>query len=205
MNKHRQGQCGARFPWPVLAKRLGGLRTKTYKKHARHTSSRMMKRTLLTTKGHFLPYRSAAMPKRMDPTALVRVSTIWSGARDRMRLTSKHQHQRNPPGDIGGGFVKGFGEFGHGQRNGEEIESVPGLENRLATTEFRRTRRRTLRHTQAKKATRKKAHCWPFSIAMRRKGFGRAVMGGFKLVKRVRMYWPTDMPWCGGSSCACSI
>lgn len=26
-------------------------------------------------------------------------------------------------------------------------------------------------------------------------GFGSEAMGGFKLVNRVRMYSPTDMPW----------
>lgn len=34
------------------------------------TSSRMINMTLLIIKGHFLPYRSAAMPNRMEPTAI---------------------------------------------------------------------------------------------------------------------------------------
>lgn len=33
-----------------------------------HTSSRTMKRKLLTIKGHLRPYRSAAIPKMTDPT-----------------------------------------------------------------------------------------------------------------------------------------
>lgn len=49
-------------------------------------------------------------------------------------------------------------------------------------------------HTHAKKATPKKAQWWAVSIRSSRKGLGVLAMGGFKLVKRVRRYCPTDIP-----------
>ena len=38
---------------------------------------------------------------------------------------SKHQHQRDSPGNVGVALVERFGEIGHGQRDGEEVERVP--------------------------------------------------------------------------------
>lgn len=40
---------------------------------------------------------------------------------------SEHEDQCNSPSDVGLGLVKSLGEFGDGERDGEEIEGVPGL------------------------------------------------------------------------------
>lgn len=39
---------------------------------------------------------------------------------------SQHQHEGDTPGDVGDGFVKGLGQLGGGQGDGEEVECIPG-------------------------------------------------------------------------------
>lgn len=45
------------------------------------------------------------------------------------RLTSEHQYECYSPCDLGVGFVELFRQFADGERDGEEVEGIPALQN----------------------------------------------------------------------------
>lgn len=105
------------------------------KSKIRLTNSKTINRMLLTMKGHFLPYLSAATPKRIDPTASAQVSSAECSSTSVcmwMTLTPEHEDQSDSPSDLGCRLVKRLGQIFDGKRYGEEVESIPGLQDASA-------------------------------------------------------------------------
>lgn len=72
---------------------------------------------------------------------------------------SQHEDERDTEGNIGNAFVELLGKVGCGQRDGEEVESIPSLETKLAVNIPAACRRLHHLLTQAQNAIAKKPQC----------------------------------------------